>query len=72
MRELILLLFFSSFLFVFSDSVIDRGDIFFIELVNRLVELEKEFMYVLRYIKLFKLNWILNLSLLSYIFDMSC
>lgn len=72
MRELILLLFFSSFLFVFSDSVIDRGDIFFIELVNRLVELEKEFMYVLRYMILFKLNWILNLSLLSYIFDMSC
>lgn len=72
MRELILLLFFSSFLFVFSDSVIDRGDIFFIELVNRLVELEKEFMYVLRYMILFKLNWILNLSLLLYIFDMSC
>lgn len=72
MRELILLLFFSSFLFVFSDSVIDRGDIFFTELVNRLVELEKEFMYVLRYMILFKLNWILNLSLLSYIFDMSC
>lgn len=72
MRELILLLFFSSFLFVFSDSVIDRGDIFFIELVNRLVELEKEFMYVLWYMILFKLNWILNLSLLSYIFDMSC
>lgn len=72
MRELILLLFFSSFLFVFSDSVIDRGDIFFMELVNCLVELEKEFMYVLRYMILFKLNWILNLSLLLYIFEMSC
>lgn len=72
MRELILLLSFSSSLSVSSDSAIDRGDTSSTELANRLVELEKELMYVARHMTPPKSNWISNLSLSLYIFDMSC
>lgn len=58
MRELILLLSFSSSLSVSSDSAIDRGDTSSTELANRLVELEKELMYVPRHMTPPKSNWI--------------
>lgn len=61
MRESVLLLSFSSSLSVSSDSAIDRGDTSSTELANRLVELEKELMYVPRTAHHLS-NWILDLS----------